>query len=141
MLVAPGHQPQALLHIRAEVLDQGQQAVAGVGVHVGYVDRKLAVVVVVADAHAHREARTPRQRVLRALLEAPLTLVLPVTVGAEVIAVKEVEVAVEVEVEEARDVGVLSACDAPFVERPRNRRRSHSVVFNLPSHVVNDVLL
>ena len=32
------------------------------------------------------------------------------------------------------------ARDAPFVERPRNRRRSHSVMFNLPGHVVNDVL-
>lgn len=32
------------------------------------------------------------------------------------------------------------ARDAPFVERPRNRRRSHSVVFYLPGHVVNDAL-
>ena len=34
----------------------------------------------------------------------------------------------------------LLARNASFVERPRNRRRSHSVMFNLPSHVVNDVL-
>ena len=32
------------------------------------------------------------------------------------------------------------ACDASFVERPRNSGRCHPVVFDLPSHVVYDVL-
>ena len=32
------------------------------------------------------------------------------------------------------------ASNAPLVERPCNSCRRHPVVFNLPSHVVNDVL-
>jgi len=32
------------------------------------------------------------------------------------------------------------ARNAPFVERPCNSCRRHPVVFNLPGHVVNDVL-
>ena len=32
------------------------------------------------------------------------------------------------------------ACDASFIERPCDSCRGHSIVFNLPGHVVNDVL-
>ena len=32
------------------------------------------------------------------------------------------------------------ACNAPFVERPCDSCRRHPIVFNLPGHVVNDVL-
>ena len=32
------------------------------------------------------------------------------------------------------------ACDASFIERPCDNCRGHSIVLNLPIHVVNDVL-
>ena len=32
------------------------------------------------------------------------------------------------------------ACDASFVERPWDSCRRHPIVFNLPSHVVNNIL-
>ena len=86
-----------------------------VRVHVGEVDAPLARIIPIGQRHTHRVARVARQRVVIERVKHAVAAVVPHEVAAEVVPLEQVQVAVAVEVEELRDVGVARPRDPPLV--------------------------
>ena len=114
-LVAAREHREPGLHLAADRPRQPHHPVPRVRVHVGQVDAPLARIVPVGQRHAHRVARVARQRVVVERLERAVAAVVPHEVAAEVVPLEQIQVAVAVEVEELRDVGIARPGDPAVV--------------------------